>query len=330
LQLRSQNKWVKNYWADLMTKNQKLKKYNVVSPQEVFKNDLKSLYNRNLKNNFYLKNNFFFKFYNNNFDFTSSANDVNMFSASNSLVNENYFFLNKSKRKFWNNTELNDFLSREDNNSFFKNCFAAYKRRKQHKLKKSIFMSLENNNTNNTILLSHHNDFFEFSRFYKKSAGIKLPLRLIKYPLVNEINNNTFYNGENFVSLFRLRFNKTDLNIEQKLAPQSVFLTLKQKRYRRRTNINDFSCLYKDKAEGSKGSKLIRYSGKLFLKNNAIFEENQIDPTQCYRMLKKNKNRYEHIPVVYSKRMLRTQRTLVLPAHVNITAITNSYDVVHS
>jgi heme/copper-type cytochrome/quinol oxidase subunit 2 len=28
--------------------------------------------------------------------------------------------------------------------------------------------------------------------------------------------------------------------------------------------------------------------------------------------------------------MLRTQRTLVLPAHVNITAITNSYDVVHS
>ncbi len=28
--------------------------------------------------------------------------------------------------------------------------------------------------------------------------------------------------------------------------------------------------------------------------------------------------------------MLRTRRTLVLPAHVNITAVTNSYDVVHS
>jgi heme/copper-type cytochrome/quinol oxidase subunit 2 len=28
--------------------------------------------------------------------------------------------------------------------------------------------------------------------------------------------------------------------------------------------------------------------------------------------------------------MLRTRRTLVLPAHVNITAITNSYDVIHS
>jgi heme/copper-type cytochrome/quinol oxidase subunit 2 len=28
--------------------------------------------------------------------------------------------------------------------------------------------------------------------------------------------------------------------------------------------------------------------------------------------------------------LLRTKRTLVLPAHINITVITNSYDVVHS
>ena len=28
--------------------------------------------------------------------------------------------------------------------------------------------------------------------------------------------------------------------------------------------------------------------------------------------------------------MLRSKRVLVLPAHVNITAITNSYDIVHS
>jgi hypothetical protein len=188
---------------------------------------------------------------------------------------------------------------------------------------------LNNFNFKNNILLSHHNDFFEFSRFYKRGAGTKLPVRFIKYPITNEINNKSFYDKLGDVSLFRLRFNKIDANIEQKLAPQSVFLTLKQKRYRRRTNINDFTCLYKDKTNPN-STKLVRYSGKLFLKNNAIFEANQIEPTQCYRMLKKNKNRYEHIPVVYSKRMIRTQRTLVLPAHVNITAITNSYDVVHS
>jgi len=47
-------------------------------------------------------------------------------------------------------------------------------------------------------------------------------------------------------------------------------------------------------------------------------------------MFKKNKKRFDLIPIVYSKRMLRTERTLVLPAHINITLITNSYDVVHS
>jgi hypothetical protein len=47
-------------------------------------------------------------------------------------------------------------------------------------------------------------------------------------------------------------------------------------------------------------------------------------------MLKKNKNRSEVFSVVTNRRMLRTKRTLVIPAHVNITIISNSYDVVHS
>ena len=46
--------------------------------------------------------------------------------------------------------------------------------------------------------------------------------------------------------------------------------------------------------------------------------------------MKKNKKNNELIPVTLAKRMLRTKRTLVLPAHVNITLITNSFDVVHS
>ena len=45
---------------------------------------------------------------------------------------------------------------------------------------------------------------------------------------------------------------------------------------------------------------------------------------------KKTKKRNELFSVVTSRRLLRTKHTLVLPAHVNITAITNSYDVVHS
>jgi hypothetical protein len=36
------------------------------------------------------------------------------------------------------------------------------------------------------------------------------------------------------------------------------------------------------------------------------------------------------IPLNLARRLLRTRRTLVLPAHINITLITNSYDIVHS
>ena len=49
-----------------------------------------------------------------------------------------------------------------------------------------------------------------------------------------------------------------------------------------------------------------------------------------YQSLKYNKHRTELVPVTLARRLLRTKRTLVLPAHVNITVITNSYDVVHS
>ena len=46
--------------------------------------------------------------------------------------------------------------------------------------------------------------------------------------------------------------------------------------------------------------------------------------------MKNNKHKNELIPVTLARRLLRTKRTLVLPVHINITLITNSYDVVHS
>jgi heme/copper-type cytochrome/quinol oxidase subunit 2 len=49
-----------------------------------------------------------------------------------------------------------------------------------------------------------------------------------------------------------------------------------------------------------------------------------------HRSIKYNRHRGELVPVNLARRLLRTKRTLVLPAHVNITVITNSYDVVHS
>lgn len=48
------------------------------------------------------------------------------------------------------------------------------------------------------------------------------------------------------------------------------------------------------------------------------------------RMIAFARKRAELVPVNLARRLLRTKRTLVLPAHVNLTVVTNSYDVVHS
>jgi len=66
------------------------------------------------------------------------------------------------------------------------------------------------------------------------------------------------------------------------------------------------------------------------LLDNKIIVDNQYDSTVQYKLMKKNKKRNNVIPVTLARRILRTKRTLVLPAHVNITIVTNSYDVVHS
>jgi hypothetical protein len=110
--------------------------------------------------------------------------------------------------------------------------------------------------------------------------------------------------------------------------PHTQYLTLKQKRYKRKKTI-PFRVKYYSDLEGKK-TKKIRYSGKPVLMENKIFENYIEDPTVQYRMIRKNKLRSDLIPVTLARRLLRTKKTLVLPAHVNITLITNSYDIVHS
>lgn len=67
-----------------------------------------------------------------------------------------------------------------------------------------------------------------------------------------------------------------------------------------------------------------------YLFGNQLIVDNLEATMPNYRSLKKNKNIAESASVSLNRRLLRTKRTLVLPAHVNITIITNSYDVIHS
>lgn len=69
------------------------------------------------------------------------------------------------------------------------------------------------------------------------------------------------------------------------------------------------------------------------VETNLTFKDRSrsVEDTFNYRLAARiNRHRSELVPVTLARRLLRTKRTLVLPAHVNLTLITNSYDVVHS
>jgi len=124
----------------------------------------------------------------------------------------------------------------------------------------------------------------------------------------------------------RFRFNDNNVSVNPKLPNNNQYLTLKQKRYSLKGKINAKNLDVFD-YELAREKKL-RWTSRL--KDNQHFIDSPQNATRDYRLLKKNKVRQEVFPVQLNRRLLRTKRTLVLPAHVNLTAITNSYDVVHS
>ena len=90
-------------------------------------------------------------------------------------------------------------------------------------------------------------------------------------------------------------------------------------------DLNTLENLRKDGKEPKPAPKFNPY-----LVQNKLVVDNLSSVKSNYRMFTKNKNSSEDISNVLGRRLLRTKRTLVLPTHVNITIITNSYDVIHS
>jgi len=171
----------------------------------------------------------------------------------------------------------------------------------------------------------YYSDFNDFDRSSRKSQGTLSPVRLIKYPISNKTN---FDLNLEVLELFRFRFNEPESETKHRLTPNSSFLTIRQKRYKRRKVILPRTVFKKD-PEGNV-TKNVKSANYTFLSQNKIILENDFNASKRYRFFKKNKVRDELTNLVLSKRMLRTRRTLVLPAHINITAITNSFDVIHS
>ena len=331
MQLRSQNKWVKKYWNDLSQKYSRSKNFHLISPQEQLQYNFYETFDNLLKLN--KMNRLSLKIQNNSF---LDVYNLSEYKISNNNILSNNFWDNlvlrvNNKKASWSDVpehlENGFFIKNKNFLSLLKSNFFL-NRREQVALKTTIFnninIDLKNDNKYSRILYNY-NDFLEVNRWVKRSQGSNTPLRLIKFP----ISNKTNFNFESDVlEIFKFRYSENENSVKHKPVPHSTFLTMKQKRYKRRKNIPARVKYFKD-AKGN-NTKKVRWSANPYLFNNESIIQDFGSPTKQYNLMKKNKTRYSNTSVVLSKRMLRTRRTLVLPAHVNITAVTNSYDVIHS
>jgi len=322
LQLRSQNKWIKKFWNKYLLDSGNPDNFHLVSAQEQlrynFHKNLKQI-NRDIslnENKLYL-----------NTDIDILDTDF-IKSTTNTILYENglnnYIIRAQNKKRYWedlNDSYLSyDFLSTFKNKTGLSSDYMNVTRALQVEQIESL-MSFFNkpfdsvNNIDNSIWYKY-SDVPAINRWLKRSYGTPNPVRLLKLPLDDESK------------LVGIRFYDTDSTIKQKPTPHTTFLTMKQKRYARKKILFPRKVMYRD--ELGKKTDNVKFSGKTILYNNELFLEPYADTTRQYRLFRKNKKRYENTSVLLSRRMLRTRRTLVLPAHVNLTAITNSYDVIHS
>lgn len=188
-----------------------------------------------------------------------------------------------------------------------------------YKIFKNYLRSTTVDNYNDLTFLENNPEIDDDTRITRRSFGKVAPLRILKKP-----SNSLFFSkvksaDNNKIELFRFRFNDNIAKTNFKPIKNTVYLTFKQKRY----------VLKSPKVRDSvKNNKY--YSTNPFLKNTSVIEENYGNASKQYRFLKKAKNRVEKTKLSNWNRLLRSRRMLVLPAHVNITVITNSFDIVHS
>ncbi len=170
----------------------------------------------------------------------------------------------------------------------------------------------------------------------------KKPLTIIQ-GVLNKHNLDTFKNNFeiNKSIIFLLKFWKNAGTLEPKVEDSELLWGFKQKKYKR---LQKFKFLHKAtydpktflKIEKGKKNPFILKSNMLIepLENtmSEITDGNDLE-TKLFNYqnaIKFNRHRSEIVPVTLARRLLRTKRTLVLPAHINLTIVTNSYDVVHS
>ena len=354
MQMRAYSSWSKDFWSELGKKSLKKNKFNITTPLDAYKSEFLKNANLTLFKNVLDKKSLLTL--NNSNDFEVSGLSLSADNLSLNSFNLVDTFLNLKKTNFLESGKIQVFkknflfLGLSDEKLFKLDLFKRNQELSEKKLKPHL--SLQTNNLTKTWSLTEvdslnsfleseilnnyksnkttvrHPDLDDETRTIKRNSGKNTPIRLLKCPnsevflrdsLITSTSNDS-------IELLRLRFNEQKSTLANKPVRPTIYLTFKQKRYNQRTNISKKTQVFFDKDL----QKNQTYSGNPFLKDAAIIEENFGNPTRQYRMVKKAKSRLDTTRVATWNRLLRSRRVLVLPAHVNITVITNSFDVVHS
>lgn len=299
LQLRAQSRWVRNYWQENLLRGAKPENHHLVSSIEQFRMHCG-------KHN----------------SLASFVDSVDLFALNNQIGVQTRLIPNSL-------VEIGASYTQSQNigGGLFKGFDHDVQVLDTLVLKTPNLDIFESLVSPKSTQLFKNPDLVETSRWIKRGLGVHSPLRIIKTNpdlIVDTQIRSNHYSEDDILSI---RFGSGENNIESKPLPHSKYLTFKQQRSKKK-KIAPIQKTFKTHEYGDVVTT--RYSGHQILTTDKVISSNELDPNVQYKLFSRNRNRSELVPVTLTKRLLRTKRVLVVPAHTNITAITNSYDVVHS
>lgn len=176
----------------------------------------------------------------------------------------------------------------------------------------SIFFNINSN--------THYYDFDKLEDVDESAENLRVqvnksPIKLIK-GLLNKHNVKLLNSMRELSKQIFLNYKTQNAGITEKISQSEQFWGFRQKRYKKLRTFF-FNQNY-------------RFSNTTYTVLENFTHHEFYNKYNLYTSVKNNKHKSELIPVTLSRRLLRTKRTLILPAHINITIIASSYDVVHS
>ncbi len=308
LKKRRTSQWVKDYWTKISQKLESVSNESSYFLNQILKDENKKKNDKLFLSNFFFNTQFkYTKLYKNFYfkNFEKNNSNASVFFKDDIKLKNNSLFL-KLKR-----IEKNVFAFDSYNQNHQQNIILFFKQYLKNKKKKNFFFYKPKN----------VNELSESAAPLKKNNTLASSTRILKknFKYENEYIQEKIKNN-----LFVTCFSNGSQEFQEKKYLDSTFLVIKQKRYTIKNKLKPYFI------EQKKKKKIIKFSGRSMLLNNSILDEFIKKPSSTHKIIKKNKIKSQELQLPLSKRLLRTKRTLVLPAQLNITVITNSFDVVHS